>query len=82
MKQSHKYSLFFEAIPTSSLLLWLREQCLWPFSGPGSQPSNVGEFLNRAEPQLALRVCVVGLGEKQEEGRTESYWWGYFKYKL
>lgn len=46
------------------------------------QPANVGELFDGAEPQLALGVCVVGLGGKQAEGRTESCWWGYFKHKL
>lgn len=41
----------------------------------GGQPPNVGKFFDGAEPQLALRVSVVGLGGKQAQRRTESWWW-------
>ena len=49
----------------------------------GRQPSNVGELFNGAEAQLALRVRVVGLGEKtgREKGR-EVLLAVRFKFKL
>lgn len=38
MKQNHTSpKSAFETVPTSSPLLRLRERCLWPSSGPGSQ---------------------------------------------
>ena len=49
----------------------------------GRQPSNVGELFDGAEAQLALRVRVVGLGEKtgREKGR-EVFLAVRFKFKL